>query len=300
MRLRGFGRPNEWRQIFLALNAVFAHKLSITTPRPQTTRGLIHAVFTQGNGQAVFVDTPGAAERIRNPLNRIMHRQLLQGIAAARLAVFVVDAARQDEKDFVFLRELAKNKVTTLAALNKIDRLKDKNTLFPFATLLQEKAKEIALDLRDIFPLSARTGEGVEALSRRVMELLPEAPFAYQGDRQLLSTESFMVCELLREQLFRCLTGEVPFSLCVLCDSFEKKAVFHISLAVLVTKENHKPILLGKEGKRMKEAASAARRSMEEFLGTQVMLKVRVRVDKNWRGNAQLISEAVLDAKAEI
>lgn len=226
-----------------------------------------------------------------------MHRQMLQGIWDAEVAIFVLDANHYDERDFLFLRELSKSHITTLAALNKMDKLRNKNLLFPLATLLQQRATDFAVELADIFPVSARTGEGVERLGRRAMELLPIAPFAYSKERGSLSTEPFIAAELLREQLFHHLVKELPFSLCVICDSIKKEEVLFISLTVLVTKTSHKPIVLGKGGLLMKKVASAARIAMEDFFARKVMLKVRVRVEKNWSGDTQRINKSVLDAE---
>ena len=277
------GRTNAGKSSLL--NAIVERKVSVATARPQTTRTLIYGIVTRDNRQAIYVDTPGVAEYQRSTLNRMMHRQMLQGILGADLAVLVIDARHYDERDFRFLALL--DRLMILVVLAKTDLLKHQDALLPLAAMVQEKAS--GRKLMDIFPVSVLKGEGLEPLKRRVMELLPPAPLIYDQGKSTLSGEEFMVCELLREQLFRSLHKELPFSLCVVCDGLSKKKILFVSLSVLVVKESHKPIVLGSKGNKMKLMATLARKEMECFFSQKIMLRVRVKVDKNW--SRRLMSE---------
>lgn len=240
------------------------------------------------------MDTPGEGPLRAGLLGKLMHKQMTQALLEAKGWVFVVDVHRLDERDDRFLRLLARtrNQTPLILALNKTDLLTERTMLFPLVTSLAKKLDRAGLQAEEIIPVSARTGYNIAPLKQAICALAPGAPVP---DGIPSTSAAFIASELLREQLFRKLDKEVPFGLCVLCEYLHHKpTTLFIGLAILVTKENHKPIILGQKGERIKGMASTARRAMERAFNKKVMLEVRVRTERNWRNDTTLLSRAVL------
>jgi len=286
------GKTNSGKSTLL--NAIVARKISATTSRPQTTRSLIYGVVTQDNRQAIYIDTPGVDKQYSN-LNRLMHRQMLQALGEVQLAIAVIDAHRYDERDFRFFKSLTIYEIPLVVALNKIDLIANKDSLLPLAERVQQETKKNGLELKNIFPISASKRQGLSPLKNCIMELLPEATLAYDDNQVILNSDRFFACEFLREQLFRHLGQELPFSLGVICESMDRKSILFISLSILITKKSHKAIILGTRGEKIKRMASRARKEMEHFFATKIMLSVRVKLDKNWSHNLLKVREVLLD-----
>ena len=245
------------------------------------------------------MDTPGEGHMRAGLLGKLMHGQMMQALLEAEGWVLVIDAHNYGGRDDRFLRLLAReNKQPPLIlALNKTDLLQERAVLFPLVTSLNKKLQRAGLRAEEIIPVSARTGYNIAQLKKFICAMLPATASSHLPAP--VPSAAFTASELLREQLFRKLEKEVPFGLCVLCESLRRTTTtVFIGLVILVSKENHKPIILGHKGARMKTMASAARRAMERVFGKKVMLEVRVRTQKNWRGDASLLSRAVLDSQA--
>ena len=179
--------------------------------------------------------------------------------------------------------------------LNKADLLANRSEVFPLIVQWDEQLKKIGLKAKEIISVSALTGHRIPVLRKALFAMLPASPVT---DAVPNTCNAFIAGELLREQLFRKLRQEVPFGLCVLCehlqDNRDKPNMLFVDLSVLAEKESHKPIILGKNGARMKTMASAARKSMEMFFGKKVMLRVRVHTQKDWKSSASVLSKTLL------
>ncbi len=299
------GRTNAGKSSLL--NVIADNKASVTSPRPQTTRSVIYGIVTEGNKQAIFVDTPGAFNEQKVTLNNLMYKQMMQGLYEAQIVLLVVAANRQsDDSLHKYFDFIAEQKLPVVVALSKVDLLRNKNDMFPLVDSISKLADDKGVNIEAIVPVSVVSNKNIQLLRDTLMNMLPEAPFAHNEKVKTLSSDSFIACELLREQMFRKLRREIPFGIGVICEKMEQvnnhgkkqdKNIRFIDLTVLAKKENHKPIILGSRGSAMKEVASLARKSMEEFFNQQVMLRVRVKVEKDWDNSPSLTQQAVLDQR---
>ena len=276
------GAPNVGKSTLL--NRVLGRRLSIATPKPQTTRRRVLGIHTVGPTQMVFLDTPG----IHLP-SGLMHERMVDGarqsVRDADQVCWMVDAMRgvtgADRHEAESLRDL---EVTI--ALNKVDRVR-KPRLLPLIQTLSELVPGA-----EIFPISARVGHGVRALLDHLVARLPEGPWLYEADALTDQNERFFVAELVREQLFLQLRDEIPYRVAVVVDEFEdRKKQSFIAASIYTDNESAKRILVGHGGERIREVGIASRRAMESFLGRHVYLDLRVRVRRGWRDDPRFLAE---------
>src|SRR5688572_2770023 len=247
------GRPNVGKSTLL--NHLIGQKISITSRKPQTTRHRITGILTRPQAQLVFVDTPGFQTEHRSTMNRLMNRSVRQALEEVDAVVWVIEAGRFDPRDEALLK-LMPAKVPVVLAMNKIDRLKDKRTLLPFTKQMSERHAFAA-----IVPVSAERGTQVEELVREIIPLLPAAARMYEEDEVTTHSERFLAAELVREKLFRLLGDELPYSTAVEVEKFETiDTLRRIHVAILVDKPNQKPIIIGKDGEKLKAIGTGARR----------------------------------------
>jgi len=269
------GRPNVGKSTLL--NALVGHRVSITSARPQTTRHRIAGILTRPGLQYVFVDTPGFQTRHGGALNRLLNRAVRTGLAGVDAALFVVEAGRYGEDDRAVAALLAPA-TPTLLVVNKSDRLPDPGRMLPF---LARVSREHAFAA--VVPVSAARGRNLAALLKAIAPLLPEQAPMFEADALTDRSERFLAAELVREKLFRLLGEELPYGCAVSIDRFEEDgALRRIHAAIVVEKENHKAIVIGKGGAKLKAVASAARRDMEKLFGGRVFLEVWVKVRPDW------------------
>ncbi len=269
------GCPNVGKSTLM--NRLVGAKLSITSRKAQTTRHRIHGILTTETRQYVFVDTPGFQTEYRTALNRAMNRTVSAVLADVDVILFVIDARRWRDEDRAVLARLPADKPVVLV-VNKIDRLANKNTLLPLIAML---SKEHAF--ADIVPVSAEKGKNLDTLLGVAGKYLPEGPPLFAPDELTDSSERFLAAELLREKLFRNLGDELPYGLTVEIEKFEEEGgLRRIHAAVIVEKEAHKAIVIGKGGERLKRIASAARKDMEALFGGKVWLETWVKVKSGW------------------
>lgn len=292
------GRTNAGKSALL--NTLVNKRVSITSPAPQTTRSIIYGMLTESDRQAVFMDTPGAFNIQKVNLQNLMYKQMIQGLFDAQI-VLLVSAAnwQKDESLVTYFDFIAEHELPFIIAINKIDLLRNKNDVFPLTERISNLTKDKGIEANAIIPVSTIKNINIQLLRDSLLSMLPAAPYAYNKEIKTLGSKAFIACEFLREQMFRKLRQEVPFSLGVICDRMEninnkEKNTRHIDLTVLVTKEKYKPIILGKQGANLKEIATKARISMEEFFSQKVMLRVRIKTSGNWDKNADLMRQAVL------
>ncbi len=269
------GRPNVGKSTLL--NRLVGQKISITSRKPQTTRRRITGILTRDGAQLVFVDTPGFQTQHTTRLNRLMNRSVIQGVESVDVVLLVIEALRYDERDAA-LRKLVPRQIPVVLVVNKIDRVGDRNLLLPFMKQLHDKFNGAA-----IVPVSAGTGLGLDELVRAVVPLLPAGPRLFDEGEITSLSERFLAAELIREKLFRLLGDELPYAAAVDVERFETRgALRRIRAEIIVDKDSQKPIVIGKQGEKLKVVASQARKDMESLFGGRVFLEVWVKVRKGW------------------
>jgi GTP-binding protein Era len=278
------GRPNTGKSSLL--NRIVGEKLSIVSSKPQTTRHLVTGILTRPDCQYVFVDAPGQQAQAKNTLHRRLNRRASQAARDADVALFVVEALRFGPDDQMTLDKIpAEQRV--VAAVNKIDRLKNPEQLIPFLDRLSKTR-----DFAAIVPLSAKTGKNLPELLAALRSALPEAPAAYPPDQITDRDERFFAAELLREKLFEAMGEDMPYRCEVVIDSFKEEGrLRRIEATILVERDSQKPIVLGAGGERLKRMASAARKDMEKLFGGKVYLGTWVKVRKAWTDDARVLRQ---------
>jgi GTP-binding protein Era len=278
------GRPNTGKSSLL--NRIVGEKLSIVSPRPQTTRHLVTGILTREDCQYVFVDAPGQQGRLRSSFHRTLNRRATEAARDSDIALFVVEAGRFAAEDRAALDGIPEGQ-RTIAAVNKIDLLKRESDLIPF---LDRLSKTRAFEA--MVPVSAKTGRNLPALLRALREALPEAPAAYPVDQLTDRDERFFAAELLREKIFAELGEELPYVCEVLIDSFKEEGrLRRIEASILVERDSQKAIVIGAGGERLKRMASAARKDMEKLFGGKVYLGTWVKVRKAWTDDARVLRQ---------
>ncbi|MCC6194726.1 MAG: GTPase Era [Burkholderiales bacterium] len=269
------GRPSVGKSTLV--NALVGGKISITSRKPQTTRYRILGIATTQRAQVAYVDTPGFQTRHRSPLNDRLNRAVRESLAGVDVVVLVLDAARIVEADRAVVR-LLPGRVPAIAALNKVDLVRDKAALLP---RLAEVAALFAFAA--IVPVSAERETQLRELQGEIEERLPLSPPLYPAADLTDRDERFLAAELVREKIFRLLGDEVPYATTVAIDSFkEEGALRRVHATVFVDKASQRAILLGEGGARMKAIATQARQDMERLFGGKVFLEVFVRVKHGW------------------
>ena len=280
------GRPNVGKSTLL--NALIGARVAAVSPKPQTTRTRVVGIKTVADAQAVFLDTPGI-HAARSGLNRRLVETAEQALGEADVVVLVIDAAAGVGPGD---RELATTLATTgrpvLVALNKRDRVRPPRLLPMMAELGG------VLPGRDLVPVSARTGEGIDALFASVVALLPEGERLYPADEFTAETERSIAAEMIREQLFRQTDEEVPYGTAVEVEEFrddKAKGIVFVRAVILVERESQKGIVIGAHGSRMKEVGTRARQALESLFGTRVFLELFVKVEPGWTANPRRLKE---------
>ena len=273
------GRPNVGKSTLL--NALVGQKISITSSKPQTTRHRVAGVLTRPGAQYVFVDTPGFQTLHGGPLNRALNRAVRAALEEVDAVLCVVEAGRLDEPDRAVLR-LLPERVPVVLVANKSDRVGGPERMLPF---LKSVAGVFAFAA--VVPVSATRGRNLGELLKALTPLLPEQPPLFDEDTLTDRSERFLAAELVREKLFRLLGEEVPYGAAVTIDQFRDEGrLRRIHASIVVDRENHKAIVIGKGGTKLKAIASAARCDMEKLLGGKVFLEVWVKVRGGWTEDA--------------
>jgi GTP-binding protein Era len=269
------GAPNAGKSTLL--NALVGQKLSIVSPKVQTTRSRILGIAMENAAQLVFIDTPGIFRDPKRRLERAMVKAAWSGAGDADLVLLLVDAERGFDRDSRAIVEALKHKKLILA-LNKIDLVK-RPALLALASQLNEAAPFLAT-----FMISAATGDGVADLKRDLAARVPAGPFVYPEDQAADMPLRLMAAEFTREQLFRQLHEELPYSLMVETESWKDQpdGSVRIDQAITLARDSHKPIVLGKGGQRLKAIGSAARTELTAALERPVHLFLHVKVRENW------------------
>lgn len=282
------GRPNVGKSTLG--NALIGAKLSIVSRKAQTTRHRINGVLTQDNKQFVFIDTPGFQTRHGGAMNRMMNRLVTQTLGDVDVVIHVVEAGRWSAADEAVMELLPKNRPVILA-INKIDAIKDKNSLFAYVTKLTNLFPYTA-----VVPVSAKKKTQLDILLTELANHLPEGEHLFDADTFTDRPVRFLAAEILREKIFRLVGDELPYSCTVVIEQWEENDHgARVSACVLVERESHKPILLGAKGEHMKRIATEARQDIAELLGKPVYLDVYIKVRKGWSQKESALRELGYD-----
>ena len=278
------GRPNVGKSTLL--NRILGQKLAITSHKAQTTRHAILGVKTRPEGQMLFTDTPGIHRRGGDALNRYLNRAARSAIGHTDLVLFVVEALRWTEEDALALEAVAAAGAPTIAVVNKVDGVSDKGALLPYLQALAGRHP-----FRELVPVSAARGDGIEALERATVAALPEGQPQFPEDQITDRSERFFAAELLREQLVQRYGAELPYRTAVEIERFEDEGGrYRINALVWVERPGQKAILIGRQGEAMKATATQARLEMQKLFGCPVHLEVWVKVKKSWSSDESALA----------
>ena len=276
------GRPNVGKSTLL--NRLIGEKISIVSRKAQTTRHRIVGILTQPDAQYVFVDTPGFQTKHTNALNRAMNRGVTQALAEVDVVILVVEAERFDDRDLAVVKLLPAGRPVILA-VNKIDQVKDRAKLLP---ILAKLAGQFAFAA--IVPVSAAKGSQLDELLGEARKHLPNEGLLFGEDEITDKSERFLASEYIREKLFRLIGDELPYSATVEVEKFEVEGgLRRISAAIVVDRQAHKGIVIGKGGETLKRIASEARQDMERLFDGKVFLEVFVKVKSGWSDDERLL-----------
>lgn len=291
------GRPNVGKSTLV--NKLLGQKVSIVTPKPQTTRTRIQGILTMPEAQIVLVDTPGLGGG-QGALKTAMQRVAGDAAADSDAALIVLEirghVPELAPEDRAVLNEARKSRGTIIVAINKVDKIKQKETLLPW---LQTLSNEIAG--APLVPISARTGDGLDVLLAELIKVLPEGPDLFPEDLVTDQAERVLAAELVREQLLLRTQAEVPHSAAVVIETFEDertadgKGMCRLEGRIYVERDSQKAIVVGKGGHQIKDVSTAARKSIEDMLGCKVFLRLTVHVDPDWTRSERGVRRRMTD-----
>jgi len=284
------GPPNAGKSTLM--NTLLRQKISIVTPKPQTTRNRIAGIVNSEDYQIVFLDTPGLHQS-RDPLNIEMVRVALDSLVDVDIVLFLIDVSLPlaekltKKKQQEFHSYMEQIKCPAILVLNKVDLIA-REKLLPMI-----ENYSAMFSFRAVIPLSALKGEGTDTLLTEIVKVLPFGPRYYPEDVPTDVSERFLCGEIIREKVFLLTSQEIPYSTAVLVDSFkeEKNRLITIHASIVLEKGSQKGIVIGKGGKKLKAIGIAARKDIEILLGEKVLLKLWVKVKKNWSQNSQFLKE---------
>ncbi len=273
------------------LNALVGQKVSIVTPRPQTTRHRIVGIANLPNAQVAFVDTPGLHNHATRALNRAMNRTAAAALEDADLVVLVTEALRWTSEDDLTLARIVKAGRPAMAAVNKIDRAQPRERILPYIAELAARHDFLA-----IVPTCALKGDNVEDLKQTIASHLPVAPAMFLDGEITDRGLEFRIAELIREKLTLELNQEVPYGVAVEVESMvEEDGQLAVDAAIWVDREGQKPIVIGARGERLKRVGRAARLTLNGLLGRRLHLNLWVKVRENWADNARSLKHLGLE-----
>lgn len=277
------GRPNVGKSTLL--NYLLGMKLSITSRKPQTTRHQIMGVKTDAHMQAIYVDTPGMHQRSGTAINKYMNRAAESVLADVDLILFVVEAAKWSDEDRTVLEKLKHSATPVLLVVNKVDRIKNREPLYPFIEQLSAEHDFLA-----VVPLSAKQGKNIQQLEQLVNEHLPEGEAMFDADQVTDRSVRFLSAEIIREKLVRELGQELPYTTTVDIEKFdEQPALIKIHALIYVESSGQKAIIIGRKGERLKSIGSSARKDIEKLVDCKVYLNLWVKVREGWSNDERAL-----------
>ena len=272
------GRPNVGKSTLL--NHILGQKISITSRKPQTTRHRIMGVETEGDYQAIFVDTPGLHIEEKHAINRLMNRAANSSLSDVNLVFFLVDGTHWTDDDEMVLNKLKKTDFPVVLCINKVDNVQDRTNVMQHMMEVSKK-----MDFIDVVPISAKQGKNIDVLRKHVREHLPKATHHFPEEYVTDRSQRFMASEIIREKLMRFTGDELPYSVTVEIERFDYNPDndgFHINALILVERTGQKKMVIGKAGEKIKTIGREARIDMEELFGRKVYLETWVKVKSGW------------------
>jgi GTP-binding protein Era len=283
------GRPNVGKSTLL--NAFVGEKLSIVTPRPQTTRHRVLGLVNLPGTQIAFVDTPGLHRGARRALNRAMNRTASTALADADLVLFVVEAGKWTREDEVVLERVRASGRPVIAIVNKVDRIHPRERLLPFLQRIGALH-----DFLHVLPVSALRSGKLERAKQVIASALPESPQLFPADVVTDRDLKFRIAELVREKLTLELQEEVPYGIAVELEKLaEEDGQLVVSALIWVDRRGQKPIVIGARGERLKRIGRAARLELNRLLGRRLHLELWVKVREDWADSAQALKTLGLE-----
>jgi len=278
------GRPNVGKSTLI--NRVLGQKLCITSRRPQTTRHRILGIKTDDDSQLIYVDTPGLHIDDKRAMNRYMNRAAASSIDDVDVILFVVDGMNWTKEDESVLERLKKSaKAPVILVVNKVDKLADKEVLLP-----QIEKLSAEFDFAKVVPISARKGMNLDELESEIKALMPEGELIFPEDQFTDRSSRFLAAELVREQLFRHLGQELPYSITVEIEQFDDEdKLYRIGAVIYVERDGQKSIVIGKGGALLKSVGRDARIEMQTLFGKKVFLRLWVKVREGWGDNERML-----------
>ncbi len=275
------GRPNVGKSTLL--NQIIGEKISIVSPKPQTTRTRITGILTKDDVQYVFLDMPGFITG-KSGLGKRMEQTVSDTVDETEIALFVAEAKAPNEAEKRMLARLKAMGVPAFLILNKVDAIPKEKILSAIAAFTAE------FEFDAVIPLSAKTGDGVEILLEELKQRAEESPFFFDEDQLSDQSEAVFSCEVVREKMLYLLGQEVPHGVALAVDAFEEEDdLISIYIVIYCSKDSHKGMIIGKGGAKLKEISSRAREELEQHFCKKVFLKCFVKVKRDWENNAGLL-----------
>ena len=279
------GRTNAGKSTLI--NSLIEKKIAITSRKPQTTRNRILGISTNQKSQIVYLDTPGFHTGYKRALNKYMNKLAKHCYEEVDLVVFVIDRFKWLKEENDTLNNLKELNKPIILAINKIDRLENKEELLPFIKDIQQKFNFLA-----VVPISALRKNNLENLTDEIEKELPEGPFHFPEDSVTEFSENFFISEIIREKAINRLGDELPYRLNVGIDKVEKKkGLITIYANIIVESSSQKGIILGKGGSMIKAIGTSARKDLEAEMKRKINLQLFVKVSKKWTNNLNLMNK---------
>ena len=277
------GRPNVGKSTIL--NALLERKVSIVSEKAQTTRNAIKGIYDDGDYQIIFIDTPGI-HKAHHSLGKIMNRDALDSAKDVDAIVLVVDASKKVDEGDMFIHESLSKNIPTYVVINKIDLVR-----ITQAQAIKKQYQELYPKAK-VIEMSAIENFGIDTLLDEIKAVLQEGPRYFQEDAVSDKDSFFFVSEVIREKLLKLLKDEVPHNLAVRVDEIKHKSEsVMIHATIIVDRDSHKGIVIGKDGKRIKSIGTQARKELEEYFQKRIFLELFVSVKEDWLNNPRILKE---------
>ena len=277
------GKPNVGKSTLL--NRIVGQKVSIVSPKPQTTRNVVTGILNEKDFQAIFLDTPGI-HKSKNSLDNFMEKSIAKSLDGVDLIIYLIDGTKKFSTEIVQEAQAYANKgIPLILVVSKVDD-SSMERLYPELAKLNSMQ-----NVKEIIPISSFTGQNIDVLKDNILKYLPEGPALYPVDIATDSTQRFLASEIIREKSLWLLQEEIPHGIAVQIETFkETDKLTKIDATIFCEKENHKRIIIGKNGEQLKKIAEESRKALEKMIGQKVYLTIWVKVKERWRDSDILAS----------
>lgn len=276
------GQPNVGKSTLL--NFILGQKLSITSRKAQTTRNQILGIHSEKDIQFIFVDTPGYQQKFLNQMNKRMNKSVTSVFHDVDVVIFMSEPKTLNEIE-IELVKMIPNDTPVVNLINKIDRVKNKNKILELINVNSELQI-----FKKIIPASIKLKDNQKIILQEIAEFLPEQDFIFDVDDITDKNERFLAAEIIREKIFRLTGDELPYSIAVEIENFEHKDnLRRIFAIILVDKDSQKPVVIGKDGEKLKRISTESRKDMEKLFQSKIWLEIWVKVQKNWFDDARAL-----------